>query len=91
MPPPSYSGRRGSGDYNDPSAESSPSNEVRILDILSREDGEVPLTALYGRSGLTSHWFRFWLNELQERGAIETESRKDDVYVALKGKMGHGT
>ena len=92
MPPPSHSGRRGSGDrydYYDPSAEASPSDEIRILDILTRETDGISETVLYRQSGLTADWFRFWVNELKERGAIETESRDDDVYVALKGKLGH--
>jgi len=92
MPPPSHSGRRGTGDrydYYGQNSEASPSDEVRILDILTRETGGISLTVLYRRSGLTSDRFRFWLNELEERGAIETESQSDDVYVALKGKLGH--
>ena len=86
MPPPSRGGRR--GDYNSSSAAVSPSDEVRLLDILTRATGEIPLTVLYRQSGLTSDRFRFWLDELKGRGAIETEDRSGDVYVALTGKMG---
>ena len=86
MPPPSHSGR--TGDYYGSSAAASSSDEVRLLDILTRATGEMPLTVLYKRSGLTSDRFRFWLDELQKRGAIEMEERPDDVYVALTGKMG---
>lgn len=92
MPPPSHSGRRGGSDrydYYGSSTEASSSDEVRILDILTKEVGGIPLTVLYRRSGLMSDRFRFWLDELEKRGAIETETRSDDDYVALKGKLGH--
>jgi hypothetical protein len=92
MPPPSHSGRRGSGDrydYYGSSTEASSSDEVRILDILTKETGGIPLTVLYRLSGLTSDRFRFWLDELEKRGVIETETRSDDDYVALKGKLDH--
>lgn len=69
--------------------EASSSDEVRILDILTKETGGIPLTVLYRLSGLTSDRFRFWLGELKRRGAIETEARSDDDYVALKGKLDH--
>jgi hypothetical protein len=90
MPPPSssrrsvYSDRSG---YYGSSAETSTADEVRLLDILTREDGDIQLQELYHRSGLTSDRFRFWLRELEERGAIETTSRDGDVLVALKGKL----
>jgi hypothetical protein len=92
MPPSSHSGRRGAGDRYDSygqSSEASPADEIRILDILSKETGGIPLTLLYRRSGLTSDRFRFWQKELEDRGAIETGSRSGEVYVALKGKLGH--
>lgn len=86
MPPPSNRGRG----YNRSSSgsDASPADEVRILDILTRESGEVSLEALHYRSGLASDRLRFWLDELDRRGVIEIASRGDETFVALKGKMG---
>ena len=86
MPPPSRGGSR--DDYFNSNAEPYPADEVRLLDILTREDGEIKLETLHYRSGLTPDRFRFWLDELKKRGAVVTMLRDSDVYVALKGKAG---
>ena len=87
MPPPSSIRGRGY-DSSSSSSEASPADEVRILDILTREPSEVSLKELHYRSGLTSDRLRFWLDELDQRGVIEIAPRDDETFVALKGKMG---
>jgi hypothetical protein len=88
MPPPSHGGRRGSGDPNyGSSAGTTSPDEVRLLEILTRENGDIPLGRLYHLSGLTSDRFRFWLEELKKRDVVETASREGGDYVALKGKL----
>jgi len=90
MPPPSNTRGRGYEsryDNSSSSSETSPADEVRLLDILSTEAGEIPLETLHYRSGLTSDRLRFWLNELEQRGVIEIAPRGDETFVALKGKM----
>jgi hypothetical protein len=90
-PPPSHGRWRNRDEYNswNSTAEASASDELRILDILTREEGEIPFKTLYYRSGLASDRFRFWIDELERRGAIETAPGKGDIVVALKGKLTH--
>lgn len=91
MPPPFHTRGRGRDDRYDSSSsstEASSSDEIRLLEILTKAEGELSLEELHYRSGLTSDRFRFWLNELEKRGAIERVSRDNDVFVALKGKLG---
>jgi hypothetical protein len=87
MPPPSNVRGRGY-DSSSSSSEGSAADEVRLLDILTREPGEVSLGELHYRSGLTSDRLRFWLDELDQRGVIEIAPQGDETFVALKGKMG---